>query len=69
MLTFALLVNLPLLLTPLLILVGRKLSMRSIMLSSQNNTWHLVQSTRGQNIINGTIDRYKACLVAKGFKQ
>jgi histone deacetylase 1/2 len=46
-----------------------------------NNTWHLVPSTSGQNIIDckwvykvktkadGTIDRYKACLVAKVFKQ
>jgi histone deacetylase 1/2 len=47
----------------------------------KNNTWHLVPSSHGQNVIDckwvykvkrkadGTIDRYKACLVAKGFKQ
>jgi histone deacetylase 1/2 len=47
----------------------------------KNNTWHLVPSTRGQNVIdckwvykvkrkaNGTVDRYKSRLVAKGFKQ
>jgi histone deacetylase 1/2 len=47
----------------------------------KNNTWHLVPSTRGQNVIDckwvykikwkadGTGDRYKARLVAKGFKQ
>lgn len=46
-----------------------------------NKTWHLVPPQPGQNIIdckwaykvkqksNGTIDRYKAHLVAKGFKQ
>jgi histone deacetylase 1/2 len=46
-----------------------------------NKTWHLVPSSRGQNIIDckwvykikrkadGTIDHYKARLVAKGFKQ
>jgi histone deacetylase 1/2 len=47
----------------------------------KNNTWHLVPSTLGQNVIDckwvykikrkadGTVDRYKARLVAKGFKQ
>ncbi|KAK1698261.1 hypothetical protein QYE76_014958 [Lolium multiflorum] len=47
----------------------------------KNETWHLVPTTHGQNVIdckwvykikrkaNGTIDRYKARLVAKGFKQ
>jgi hypothetical protein len=46
-----------------------------------NKTWHLVPAAQATNIINckwvykvkrkadGTIDRYKACLVAKGFKQ
>jgi histone deacetylase 1/2 len=46
-----------------------------------NNTWHLVPSAPGQNLIDckwvykikqrsdGSIDRYKARLVAKGFKQ
>jgi hypothetical protein len=46
----------------------------------KNKTWHLVPSSRGQNIIDckwvykvkrkadGTIDCYKARLVAKGFK-
>jgi hypothetical protein len=46
-----------------------------------NKTWHLVPSGRGQNIIDckwvykikrkadGSVDRYKASLVAKGFKQ
>jgi hypothetical protein len=46
-----------------------------------NQTWHLIPSTHGQNVIDckwvykvkrkadGTVDRYKACLVAKGFKQ
>jgi hypothetical protein len=47
----------------------------------KNQTWHLVPSQRDANIINckwvykvkrksdGSIDRYKAHLVAKGFKQ
>jgi hypothetical protein len=47
----------------------------------KNGTWHLVPSARGQNVIDckwvykvkrkadGTVDRYKACLVAKGFRQ
>jgi hypothetical protein len=47
----------------------------------KNNTWHLVPAGHGKNIIDckwvykvkrkadGTVDRYKACLVAKGFKQ
>lgn len=47
----------------------------------KNKTWHLVPPSKGKNIIDckwvykikrkadGTIDRYKACLVAKGFKQ
>jgi hypothetical protein len=47
----------------------------------KNNTWHLVPSCHGQNVIDckwvykvkrkadGTVDRYKARLVAKGFKQ
>ena len=46
-----------------------------------NKTWHLVPPIANKNIIDckwvyrikkrvdGTIDRYKACLVAKGFKQ
>jgi hypothetical protein len=46
-----------------------------------NQTWHLVPSTRGQNVIDckwvykvkrkadGTIDHYKTRLIAKGFKQ
>jgi hypothetical protein len=45
------------------------------------NTWHLVPSVHGQNMIDctwvyevktksdGTVDRYKARLVEKGFKQ
>ena len=47
----------------------------------KNQTWHLVPSRQGRNIIDckwvskikrnsdGTIDRYNARLVAKGFKQ
>jgi hypothetical protein len=47
----------------------------------KNHTWHLVPSARGQNVIDckwvckikrkadGTVDHYKAHLVAKGFKQ
>jgi histone deacetylase 1/2 len=47
----------------------------------KNETWHLVPTTHGQNVIDckwvykikrkadGTVDRYKARLVAKGFKQ
>jgi hypothetical protein len=47
----------------------------------KNHTWHLVPPKKGANIIgckwvykvkkksDGSIDRYKACLVAKGFKQ
>jgi histone deacetylase 1/2 len=47
----------------------------------KNETWHLVPSKRGMNIIDckwvfkikrkvdGSIDRYKARLVAKGYKQ
>ena len=47
----------------------------------RNKTWHLVPEPRGKNIIDykwvyrikkksdGSIDRYKAWLVAKGFKQ
>ena len=47
----------------------------------KNNTWHLISAKKGTNIIDckwvykikrkadGTIDRYKAKLVAKGFKQ
>lgn len=46
-----------------------------------NKTWHLVPPSNGNNIIDckwvykvkrnydGSIDRYKACLVAKGFMQ
>jgi hypothetical protein len=47
----------------------------------KNGTWHLVPASQASNIINckwvykvksktdGTIDRHKACLVAKRFKQ
>jgi histone deacetylase 1/2 len=47
----------------------------------ENKTWHLIPTSTNKNVINckwvyrikrkadGTIDRYKACLVAKGFKQ
>jgi len=47
----------------------------------RNNTWRLVPSQPGRNVIDckwvykikrkadGSIDRYKARLVAKGFKQ
>jgi hypothetical protein len=47
----------------------------------RNKTWHLVPSRRSTNVIDckwvfkikrkqdGSVDRYKACLVAKGFKQ
>jgi histone deacetylase 1/2 len=47
----------------------------------QNKTWHLVPPSSNKNLIDckwvyriknnadGTIERYKACLVAKGFKQ
>jgi len=47
----------------------------------RNKTWHLVPKPKCKNIVsskwvykikrkaNGTIDRYKSCLVAKGFKQ
>ncbi|WVZ94198.1 hypothetical protein U9M48_040119, partial [Paspalum notatum var. saurae] len=47
----------------------------------RNKTWHLVSPSHGQNLVdckwiykikqkaNGTIDRYEARLVAKGFKQ
>jgi histone deacetylase 1/2 len=47
----------------------------------KNKTWHLVPPSKGKNLIDckwvyrikkkadGTVDRYKACLVAKGFKQ
>ena len=47
----------------------------------KNQTWHLVPPERGRNVIDskwvykvkqkadGSIDRYKALLVAKGFKQ
>jgi histone deacetylase 1/2 len=47
----------------------------------KNNTWHLVPSSHGQNVIDckwvykvkwkadGTVDHYEACLVAKGFEQ
>jgi histone deacetylase 1/2 len=47
----------------------------------KNKTWHLVPPPKGENIIDckwvykikkkaeGTVDRYKAHLVAKGFKQ
>jgi histone deacetylase 1/2 len=47
----------------------------------KNKTWHLVSPQKGKNVIDckwvykikrksdGEIERYKACLVAKGFKQ
>jgi hypothetical protein len=47
----------------------------------QNQTWHMVPPSSNKIVIDckwvyrikkradGTIDRYKACLVAKGFKQ
>jgi hypothetical protein len=47
----------------------------------KNNTWHLIPPRAGHNIIkckwvfkvkqksDGSLDRYKACLDAKGFKQ
>ena len=47
----------------------------------RNKTWNLVPNRKGKNIIDckwvyrikkkadGSIDKYKACLVAKGFKQ
>jgi hypothetical protein len=47
----------------------------------ENKTWHLVPPPKGKNIIvykwvykikkmvDGTVDRYKACLVSKGSKQ
>jgi hypothetical protein len=48
---------------------------------SRNHTWHLVPADRGRNVIDckwvykvkrkadGTVDRYKARLFVKGFKQ
>lgn len=47
----------------------------------KNQTWHLVEAIKGSNLIDrkwvykikrkadGSIDRYKACLVPKGFRQ
>jgi hypothetical protein len=47
----------------------------------KNSTWHLVHASAGKNVIgckwiyevnpraDGSVDRFKACLVAKGFKQ
>lgn len=47
----------------------------------RNNTWHLVEESKAKNLIDckwvfkikrradGTIDRYKARLVVKGFRQ
>ena len=55
--------------------------MLSLMPFKKNKTWHLVPPHQGSNVIDckwvykvkkkadGSIDRYKACLVAKGFKQ
>lgn len=46
-----------------------------------NKTWHLVEAPKGRNIVgckwvykvkrsvDGSIDRYKARLIAKGYKQ
>jgi hypothetical protein len=47
----------------------------------RNKSWHLVPPQKGRNIIqckwiykikrkqDGSLDKYKACLVAKGFRQ
>ena len=55
--------------------------MLSLIPFKKNKTWHLVPPHQGSNVIDckwvykvkkkadGSIDRYKACLVAKGFKQ
>jgi hypothetical protein len=52
-----------------------------ILALERNKTWHLVPPRKGRNVIDckwvykikrkqdGSLDRYKACLVAKGFRQ
>jgi hypothetical protein len=60
----------------------RKVMDAEYMALMRNKTWHLVPRSHGQNIIDskwdfkekrkidGTLDKYKACLVvAKGYKQ
>jgi hypothetical protein len=52
-----------------------------ILVLERNKTWHLVPPRKGRNVIDckwvykikrkqdGSLDRYKTCLVAKGFRQ
>jgi histone deacetylase 1/2 len=79
--TFVQLVNLKVLKRLLVMLSGKKAMDEEYFALLQNKTWHLVSHPSGSNVIDckwvykikrkcdGTIDRYKAWLVAKGFKQ
>jgi hypothetical protein len=61
--------------------IGKRAMDHEFLALQRNKSWHLVPPQKGRNIIqckwiykikrkqDGSLDKYKACLVAKGFRQ